>query len=81
MDCGVRIATFQNMKAPGDIIEKMFDNVSFSLDKVTAQKVRRDTPTLNFSEIAPISNLRNSSTVSITSMRSANLKVASCGEC
>lgn len=39
MDCGVRIGTFQNMKAPSDIIEKMFDNVSFSLDKLAAQKI------------------------------------------
>ena len=39
IDCGVRVGTFQNMKAPGDIIEKMFDNVSFSLDKLAAQKI------------------------------------------
>jgi hypothetical protein len=39
MDCGIRLATFQNMKAPSEIIEKMFDNVSFSLEDLTDQKV------------------------------------------
>jgi hypothetical protein len=59
MDCGIRLATFQNMKAPGEIIEKMFDNVSFSLDKLIDQKVAagyadfeflRDRPYFKFEE-------------------------------
>jgi len=59
MDCGVRIATFQNMKAPSDIIEKMFDNVSFSLEKLNDQRVAsgyadfeflRDRPYFKFEE-------------------------------
>jgi hypothetical protein len=39
MDCGMRLATFQNMKAPAEMIEKMFENVSFSLDTLKDQKV------------------------------------------
>jgi hypothetical protein len=39
MDCGMRLATFQNMKAPSEMIEKMFENVSFSLDTLKDQKV------------------------------------------
>ena len=39
MDCGIRLATFQNMKAPTEMIEKMFDNLSFSLDTLKKQNV------------------------------------------
>jgi hypothetical protein len=39
MDCGIRLATFQNMKAPTEVIEKMFDNVSFSLDTLKTQNI------------------------------------------
>ena len=39
MDCGIRLATFQNMKAPTEVIEKMFDNVSFSLDTLKKQNI------------------------------------------
>ena len=38
-DCGIRLATFQNMKAPTEMIEKMFDNVFFSLDTLKKQNV------------------------------------------
>ncbi len=59
MDCGIRLATFQNMKAPTEMIEKMFDNVSFSLDTLTHQKAPsgygdfeflRDRPYFRFDE-------------------------------
>jgi hypothetical protein len=39
MDWGIRLATFQNMKAPTEMIEKMFDNVFFSLDTLKKQNI------------------------------------------
>jgi hypothetical protein len=81
MDCGIRLATFQNMKAPAEMIEKMFDNVSFSLDALTDQKAHRDMVTLNFSGTGPTSDSTNNSIVLTMSLQLANLKVASCGGC
>jgi hypothetical protein len=59
MDCGIRLDSFQNTKASAEMIDKMFDNVSFSLETLENNKVPygyadfeflRDRPYFKFEE-------------------------------